>query len=108
MTVTETAWARSADAIDFQVTFVTEDSAKSVLDFYRSELGGRGWTVTDTVGETGATALQFESTALGGTWSGSLTTNIMDEDPSYIQTRLQLRIGSAEEQQSSSLSTPAP
>jgi hypothetical protein len=106
MIVTETAWARSPGAMDFQVTFITKDSSDDVLGFYRSELSSDGWTVTDETGEAGTAALSFQSTALGGTWSGSLTANVFDKEPSYTQARLLLRI--AAEGQPSSTPTPTP
>ncbi|MDI6857168.1 MAG: hypothetical protein QME71_02505 [Dehalococcoidia bacterium] len=107
MTVTETAWARSSSTTEFQVTFITKDLMMDVLDFYRMELTTRGWTVTDQADQTGGTALSFESTALGGTWSGRLTVAQFEEDPSYTRARLDLSIGAQGEQPSPS-PTPAP
>jgi hypothetical protein len=96
ITITDTAWARSTDTLDFQVNFLTKSSSQDVADFYRKELGGRGWTVTDQPSETGQTgvlALTFEGKAPGQTWSGGISINVFEEDPSYTQVRLQVRIG---------------
>ena len=96
ITITDTAWARSTDTLDFQVNFLTKGSSQDVADFYRKELGSRGWTVTDQPSETGQTgvlALTFEGKAPGQTWSGAISINVFEEDPSYTQVRLQVRIG---------------
>jgi hypothetical protein len=98
-TITDTAWARSTDALDFQVNFLTKSSSQDVADFYRKELASRGWTVTDQPSQTGqasATNLSFEGKTAnlpGQTWSGDISINLFEEDPSYTQVRLQVRIG---------------
>jgi len=99
ITITDTAWARSTDTLDFQVNFLTKSSSQDVADFYRKELGSRGWTVTDQpsqTGQAGATNLSFEGKTAnlpGQTWSGGISINVFEEDPSYTQVRLQVRIG---------------
>jgi hypothetical protein len=102
ITITDTAWARSADTTDFEVDFLTKGSPQDVIDFYRSQLKSRGWTVTDEpsqptqTGQAGALNLSYEGKMADQptqTWSGGVSAVLFNEDPTYTQARLQLRIG---------------
>ena len=46
-TVTDTGWARSTSSLQWQVVFVVQKAPQDVIDFYRTELKAKGWTVTD-------------------------------------------------------------
>ena len=94
MTVTETAWGRSADATEFQVNFLTKGSPQDVIAFYRNDFqSSGGWTITEAPSQGTAVGISFEHTAGGQTWSGSISADAFAEDPTYTQTSLQLRIG---------------
>jgi len=94
MTVTGTAWGRSVDTTDFQVSFLTKSSPQDVIAFYRNEFQSRGgWTITDAPSQGTAVGTSFERTAEGQTWSGIVGADAFAEDPTYTQCSLQLRIG---------------
>ncbi len=94
MTVTDTAWGRSVDTTDFQVSFLTKSSPQDVIAFYGSEFQSRGdWTITETPSQGTAVGISFERTAEGQTWSGSIGADAFAEDPTYTQCSLQFRIG---------------
>jgi len=94
MTVTDTAWGRSADTAEFQVNFLTKGSPQDVIAFYRNDFqSSGGWTITEAPSQGTAVGISFEHTAGGQTWSGSISADAFAEDPTYTQTSLQLRIG---------------
>jgi hypothetical protein len=94
MTITGTAWGRSVDTTDFQVSFLTKSSPQDVIAFYHNEFQSRSdWTVTETPSEDTAVGISFEHTADGQTWSGIISADAFAEDPTYTQCGLQLRIG---------------
>jgi hypothetical protein len=94
MTVTDSAWGRSADTTEFQVNFLTKSSPQDVIAFYRNDFQSRGgWTITDEPSQGTAVAFSFEHKEGGQTWSGSISADTFTEDPTYTQTSLQLQIG---------------
>ena len=94
VTVTSTAWARTADATDFRLDFLTKSSPQDVIAFYRSEFQSRGgWAITETPSQGTAVGISFEHTAEGQTWSGSIGADWFIEEPTYTQVSLQFRIG---------------
>jgi hypothetical protein len=94
MTVTATAWGRSAGAADFRLDFLTKSSPQDVIAFYLGEFQSRGgWTITETPNQGTAVGISFEHTAEGQTWSGSIGADWFTEEPTYTQVSLQFRIG---------------
>jgi hypothetical protein len=94
MTVTDTAWGRSADTAEFQVNFLTKGSPQDVIAFYRNDFQSRGgWTITEEPSQGTAVGFSFEHKAGDQTWSGSISADTFTNDPTYTQASLQLRIG---------------
>lgn len=94
MTVTETAWGRSADTTEFQVNFLTKSSPQDVIAFYRNDFQSRdGWTITEEPSQGTAVGFSFEHKAGDQTWSGSISADTFTKDSTYTQASLQLRIG---------------
>jgi len=107
MTVTDTAWGRSADTTQFQVNFLTKGSPQDVIAFYRNDFQSRGgWTITEEPSQGTAVGISFEHTAEGQTWSGSISADAFADDPTYTQTSLRLQIG-PESQPTPSATPPA-
>ena len=94
MTVTDSAWGRSADTTQFQVSFLTKGSPQDVIAFYRNDFQSRGgWTITEEPSQGTAVGFSFEHKAGDQTWSGSISADTFTEDPTYTQASLQLQIG---------------
>lgn len=102
-TTTETAFRKQPQGNTYVVTFVTKDDAAKVLDFYRNEFKGNGWTVTDGDGSSSgqaatptagpATAISFTDSKSNVT--GGVTTGALDEDASYTRVDVQVATGAA-------------
>jgi hypothetical protein len=106
MTVTSTAWGRSAGAVDFRLDFLTKSSPQDVTTFYRNEFQSRGgWTITETPSQGTAVGISFEQTTGGETWSGTIGADWFTQEPTYTQVSLQLEIGP---ESSPTPATPAP
>jgi hypothetical protein len=93
-TITDTAWARSSGALQWQVVFLVQKAPQDILDYYRTELTGRGFTVTDAPSQGGASILTIANNLAQPPWSGTIAVSLFQQDPSYVQTTLQLTIGS--------------
>jgi hypothetical protein len=92
-TVTETTWLRSAGGVQFLVTLLTTDAREDVIQFYRGELTGRGFTVADEPGQGSAIVLSFSEPATGAL-EGRLTADVFQEDAAYTRVDIQLQVGS--------------
>jgi len=107
MTVTDSAWGRSADTTEFQISFLTKGSPQDVIAFYRNDFQSRGgWTITEEPSQGTAVAFSFEHKAGDQTWSGGISADTFTEDPTYTQASLQFRIG-PESQPTPSATPPA-
>ena len=105
MTVTDTAWGRSADTTSFEVKFLTKSLPQDVIAFYRNDFQSRGgWSLTEEPIQGTAVGFSFEHNAEGQTWSGNIGADTFAKDPTYTQASLQLRIGP--ESQPSPSATP--
>ena len=82
----DTYFERGQGSQAFIVTFLTKDSQDAVIEYYRNEFEGRGWTVSDAgVSSTSfALSIQFDDGAAQSV-SGSVTADSFDNDPSYTQ-----------------------
>lgn len=91
-TVIEASWLRSPGAVEFLVTFLTRDAQEDVIDFYREELAGQGFVVTDEAGAGFTLVLSF-SDAVAGDLEGGVTADIFEEDPAYTRVDIQVLVG---------------
>ncbi len=86
----ETGFSRTPQSTRYEVSLITKDSVSSVLEFFRDELEGSGWTVTDADPSQSqipnAEAITFES-ADGGL-TGGLVAGEFADDANYTRVDL--------------------
>lgn len=87
--VLDTYFERGQGGQAFIVTFLTKDSQDDVIEFYRSDFEGRGWTVSDAgVSSTSfALGIEFDDGAAQSV-SGSITADSFEDDATYTQVDL--------------------
>lgn len=105
-TITDTAWARSSSSLQWQVIFLVQKSPQDVIDFYRTELAGKGWTVTDQPPQGQTLILSMDNVNAQPPWSGTIAVGLLQDDPSYTQTTLQVTIGSQPTPAAAATTTP--
>ena len=106
VTVTDTAWARSTGLLQWQVIFVVQKPPQDVIDFYRTELTGGGWTVADQPPQGQTLILSMDNKLAQPPWSGNVAVGLLQDDPSYTQTALQVMIGSQPTPVATATTTP--
>ena len=102
-TTIESAYRKQPQGNTYIVSFVTKDDAAKVLDYYRQEFQGNGWTVQDGDASGGsapsatpagpATAISFSDSK--SQVSGGVNTAALDEDASYTRIDVQVATGAA-------------
>ncbi len=107
-TITDTAWTRSSGNVDLRVAFLTPDAPRDVIGFYQSELGNKGWKVTDEPGYEPTVVLSFEGVEGDETWSGAISADLFETDLDYTQASLQLLIGTGAAQTPVAPAAPTP
>jgi hypothetical protein len=82
--VVDTYVQRGGGGTNYLVTFLTKDSQRDILSFYRQEFQRRGWTVTDsdTTENSFATGIDF-SDGPQNQLTGTITIDSYEEDSSY-------------------------
>ncbi len=95
-TVIATAYVRSPGNQDFLITFLSQDSQDTVIDYYREEFQARGWTVEDEPTESFATSISFQDSA-SPEISGTVSADVFAEEEDYTQVGIQLRVASGRE-----------
>lgn len=87
--VLDTYFERGQGGRAFIVTFLTTDSQRDVIEYYREEFEGRGWVVSDAgVASTSfALGIEFDDGATQ-TLSGTITADTYEDDPDYTQVDL--------------------
>lgn len=93
--VTASAFVKEPANESFLLTFLTEDTAERVVDFYRTEFQEMGWVVQDAgpLGVEGSTDFQ----APDGSIQGSILANAFAADPSFTEVSVQFRQDPARE-----------
>jgi hypothetical protein len=91
--VLETAIQRSAGNNIFFISFLTKDSQTDVLNFYRRDFQGKGWTVTDSdlTANNFSLGIDFQD-GVRQEISGSVAADSFAEDSSYTRVDLQLQV----------------
>jgi hypothetical protein len=95
-TVIATAYVRSSGNQDFLVTFLSQDSQDEVIDYYRKEFEGRGWSVADQSSEEFAVSISFQDSTSPEV-SGTVSADVSPEEEDYTQVQMQLRVASGRE-----------
>lgn len=93
-TVTSTAWLRRLGNIDFSVISLTKDPQNKVIEFYKAQLPGGGWIVTNTTDDGTEISLNFEDQR-DSQLSGTITASVFDRDSSYTEISIRLRTKSS-------------
>jgi hypothetical protein len=105
-TITDTAWARSTSSLQWQVTFLVQKSPQDVIDYYRTELRSKGLTVTDQPAQGQTLILSMDNVSAQPPWSGTIAVGLLQNDPSYTQTTLEVVIGSQPTPAAAATTTP--
>jgi hypothetical protein len=90
--VLQAAFQSQPNGDNFALQSVTQDSGSTVLDFYRKEFEGKGWTVTDGDASQAqledAAEIRFESS--DSKISGGVVTGVFGLDRDYTQVNVQV------------------
>ncbi len=87
--ILDTYFERGQGGQAFIVTFLTKDSQDDVIEYYRNEFEGRGWTVSDAGVSSTSFALGIEfDDGPDQSVSGSITADSFDSDPEFTQVDL--------------------
>jgi hypothetical protein len=105
-TVTGTAWGRSADANEWQISFLVQAAPADIINFYRTGLANAGFTVTDEAAQGDASLLSFNNQTVTETWSGGISAQTFADDPTYAQGTVQVSISAATAAQPPAVPTP--
>jgi hypothetical protein len=104
--IADTAWSRSGGTVQWQVSLLAITTPQDIIDYYRTELQGAGFNVTEQPTQGGVSTLSFENKRTSTPWSGSVTTQTFAKDPTYAQVVIQLQIGAGATPTPSGTTTP--
>ncbi|HZP57270.1 MAG TPA: hypothetical protein VFC53_06920 [Dehalococcoidia bacterium] len=92
-TIVQSGYSKAPRTTSFAVSFATRDGAADVLDYYRSQLVGSGYTVADADASDsaleGAEAISFDHA--DGTRTGRITAGELPEDKRYTRIDIELQ-----------------
>jgi hypothetical protein len=93
--VRETVFERAPGASSYFISFLTEDGQADVIEFYRDEFQGRGWTVTDTdaSGQQFSLGIDF-SEGQEQTLQGTITADSSEDNASYTLVNIFVQVSS--------------
>jgi hypothetical protein len=106
-TITDSAWQEDVTS-QWQVILLAQVSPADVLSYYKTQLAAGGFTTTDEAPQGTAEQLSFEKVDGAQTWSGSLSVDAFNEDPTYAQATIQLSVGASATPQPSPTAAPSP
>jgi hypothetical protein len=91
-TIIETGFQRAPQGRQFIASMVTQDDATDVLDYYREQLEGIGWTVEDAPegSSTLADGNAITFTNEDGSTSGSVEAGALAEDENFTRVNVQV------------------
>jgi hypothetical protein len=90
--VLDTYFERAQGGQLFAVTFLTKDSQDTVIDFYKNDFGGKGWTTTDTSPGGTSFAVSMDFADKNQTLSGQISADSFENDSSYTKVELVVQV----------------
>jgi hypothetical protein len=90
--VLDTYFERAQGGQLYAVTFLTKDSQDQVIDFYKNDFGGRGWTMTDTSPGGTSFAVSMDFSDKDQTLSGQISADSFENDSSYTKVELVVQV----------------
>ena len=90
--VLDTYFERAQGGQLFAVTFLTKDSQDQVIDFYKNDFGGKGWTTTDTSPGGTSFAVSMDFSDKNQTLSGQISADSFENDSSYTKVELVVQV----------------
>jgi hypothetical protein len=94
--VVDTYFERGGGGQIFKVSFLTKDSSDDVIKYYTDEFKGRGWTATDSTGQSATSfALGLNFADNNQSLQGQITADSFENDAAYTKVDMVVQVTGA-------------
>jgi hypothetical protein len=94
--VVDTYFERGGGGQIFRVSFLTKDSSDDVIKYYTDEFKGRGWTATDSTGQSATSfALSLDFADNNQSLQGQITADSFENDAAYTKVDMVVQVTGA-------------
>jgi hypothetical protein len=94
--VVDTYFERGGGGQIFRVSFLTKDSTDDVMKYYTDEFKGRGWTATDSTGQSPTSfALSLNFADNNQSLQGQITADSFENDAAYTKVDMVVQVTGA-------------
>jgi hypothetical protein len=94
--VVDTYFERGGGGQIFRVSFLTKDSSDDVIKYYTDEFKGRGWTATDSTGQSATSfALSLNFADNNQSLQGQITADSFENDAAYTKVDMVVQVTGA-------------